>query len=48
MPVQSITPAANGQVQIQFVLNQSFGGAPVSLDVLVDGSSSAPAIITVR
>ena len=26
MPVQSVTPAANGQVQIQFVLNQSFGG----------------------
>ncbi|HEY1496115.1 MAG TPA: matrixin family metalloprotease, partial [Candidatus Solibacter sp.] len=48
MPVQSIAPAANGQVQIQFVLNQSFGGAPVNLEVLVDGSSSAPAIITVR
>ena len=48
MPVQSIAPAANGQVQIQFVLNQSFGGAPVNLEVLVDGSSSAPAMITVR
>jgi uncharacterized protein (TIGR03437 family) len=48
MPVQSVTQAANGQVQIQFVLNQSFGGVPVSLAVVVDGSSSAPMAITVR
>ena len=48
MPVQSVTPAANGQVQIQFVLNQSFGGATVNLAVVVDGSSSSPVPITVR
>ena len=48
MPVQSVTQAANGQVQIQFVLNQSFGGLPVGLAVVVDGSSSSPVPITVR
>jgi len=48
MPVQSVTQAANGQVQIQFVLNQSFGGVPVNLAVVVDGSSSAPVPISVR
>jgi hypothetical protein len=48
MPVQSVTPAANGQTQITFVLTQGFGGAPVNLAVVVDGSSSAPVPITVR
>ncbi len=48
MPVQSVTPASNGQVQIQFVLNQSFGGLPVNLAVMVDGSSSTPLPITIR
>ncbi|MCU1237310.1 MAG: peptidase and matrixin and adamalysin [Candidatus Solibacter sp.] len=48
MPVQSVTAAANGQVQIQFVLNQGFGGAPVNLAVVVDGSGSAPLPVTVR
>jgi uncharacterized protein (TIGR03437 family) len=48
MPVQSVTPAANGQTQITFVLTQGFGGAPVNLAVVVDGSSSAPDPITVR
>ncbi len=48
MPVQSVTQALNNQVQIQFVLNQSFGGAPVNLAVVVDGSSSTPVPITVR
>ena len=47
MPVQS-TPAANGQTQITFVLTQGFGGAPVNLAVVVDGSSSAPVPLTVR
>jgi len=48
MPVQSLTPAANGQTQITFVLTQGFGGAPVNLAVVVDGSSSAPVPLTVR
>jgi hypothetical protein len=48
MPVQSVTQGAGGQVQIQFVLNQSFGGAPVNLAVVVDGSSSSPVSLTVR
>ena len=46
--VQSLTPAANGQTQITFVLTQSFGGVLVNLAVVVDGSSSAPYPITVR
>jgi uncharacterized protein (TIGR03437 family) len=48
MPVQSLTPAANGQTRITFVLTQSFGGAQVNLAVVVDGSSSAPFPIAVR
>jgi hypothetical protein len=47
-PLQSITPAANGQTQIIFVLAQSFGGVLVNLAVVVDGSSSAPFPLTVR
>ena len=47
-PVQSMTPAANGQTQITFVLAQSFGGASANLAVVVDGSSSAPVPITIR
>jgi uncharacterized protein (TIGR03437 family) len=48
MPVLGITPAANGQYQIQFTLTQSFAGAQVPLAVWVDGSSSAPVTITVQ
>ena len=48
MPVQSLTQAANGQTQITFFLTQSFGGVPVNLAVVVDGSSSAPFPLTVR
>ena len=48
MPVQSLTPAANGQTQVTFVLTQSFGGVLVNLAVVVDGSSSAPFPLTVR
>jgi hypothetical protein len=48
MPVQGVTQAAGGQVQIQFVLNQSFGGVPVNLAVVVDGSSSSTVSLTVR
>jgi len=48
MPVQSVTPGANGQTQISFVLSQGFGGTVVSLTVVVDGSASAPFGITVR
>jgi len=48
MPVVGITPAANGQFQIQFVLAQSFFGAQVPVVVWVDGSSGQPANIIVR
>jgi uncharacterized protein (TIGR03437 family) len=43
-----IMPAPNGQSQVQIVLTQSFAGAQVPLMVSVDGSSSAPFVITVR
>ena len=48
MPVLGITPASNGQFQIEIILTQSFAGAQVPLAVSVDGSSSAPFTITVR
>ena len=48
MPVLQITPLPNGQYQIQIILTQSFAGAQVPLMVSVDGSSSAPFVITVR
>jgi uncharacterized protein (TIGR03437 family) len=48
MPVLGITPASNGQFQIEIILTQSFAGAQVPLAVSVDGSSSAPFAITVR
>jgi hypothetical protein len=48
MPVQPLTPAANGQTQITFFLTQSFGGVLVNLAVVVDGSSSAPFPLIVR
>jgi uncharacterized protein (TIGR03437 family) len=48
MPVQFIVSAGNGLYQVQFVLPQSFGGTPVPLAVLVDGSSSSTVSITVR
>jgi uncharacterized protein (TIGR03437 family) len=48
MPILQVTPAQNGQFQIQIILTQSFAGAQVPLAVSVDGSSSAPFAITVR
>jgi uncharacterized protein (TIGR03437 family) len=48
MPVFGITPAANGQFQIQFILTQSFASTQVPVMVWVDGSSSQPANIIVR
>ena len=48
MTVVGITPAANGQFQIQFILSQSFSGAQVPVVVWVDGSSGQPANIIVR
>jgi hypothetical protein len=48
MPVQSVTQAPNGESIVTFVLNQGFGGVPVNLAVIVDGSSSAPFLLTVR
>ncbi len=47
VPVQSLNPMA-GQTQIIFVLTQGFGGVPVNLAVVVDGSSSSPVALTVR
>ena len=43
-----ITPASNGQYQLQFVMPQAFGGIPVPLAVVVDGSASAPFTLIVR
>jgi hypothetical protein len=48
MPIQSVTSAPNNQSVITFVLNQSFGGVPVNLAVVVDGSSSVTSPVTVR
>jgi uncharacterized protein (TIGR03437 family) len=48
MPVQSITPAGNGQTQITFVVTQGFGGVAVNLAVVVDGSSSASVALNVK
>ncbi|HEV2447776.1 MAG TPA: hypothetical protein VGS58_17715, partial [Candidatus Sulfopaludibacter sp.] len=41
-----VTQAGGGQVQ--FVLTQSFGGSPVPVVVLVDGSPSAAFTVAVR
>jgi hypothetical protein len=48
MPLQSLSPAPNGQTQVTFVVTQGFGGAVENLAVWVDGSSSAPFPLTVR
>jgi uncharacterized protein (TIGR03437 family) len=48
MPILQITPAQNGQYQIQFMLTQSFAGAQAPVAVWVDGSSSASLGITTR
>ena len=48
MNVQQVTAAANGALNIQVVLTQSFGANPVPLVVVQDGSSSAPASVTVK
>lgn len=48
MTALQIVAAQGGQFQIQFQLQQSFGGAPVPVAVWVDGSSSAVFTITVR
>jgi uncharacterized protein (TIGR03437 family) len=44
----TISPAGNGQFQLQFVMPQGFGGIPVPLAVVVDGSASLAYMITVR
>ncbi|HTP32957.1 MAG TPA: matrixin family metalloprotease, partial [Candidatus Acidoferrales bacterium] len=44
----SILPAGNGQFQLQFVMPQSFGGVPVPLTVVVDGSASLAYMVTVK
>ena len=44
----TISPAGNGQFQLQFVMPQGFGGIPVPLAVVVDGSASLAYMVTVR
>jgi hypothetical protein len=44
----TITPAGNGQFQMQFVMPQGFGGIAIPLTVAVDGSASLPYMITAR
>jgi hypothetical protein len=44
----TISPAGNGQFQLQFVMPQSFGGIPIPLAVVLDGSASVPYLVTVR
>jgi uncharacterized protein (TIGR03437 family) len=48
MPVLGITPAANNQFVIEFIVAQSFGSTQVPVMVWVDGSSSQAVNITVR
>jgi uncharacterized protein (TIGR03437 family) len=48
MALQQITALSAAVDQIQVVLTQSFGASQVPLQVWVDGSSSAPVMITVR
>jgi len=48
MTVLQIAPASNNQVQIQFVLTQSFGGSQVPVTVSLDGSPSNPYTISAR
>jgi uncharacterized protein (TIGR03437 family) len=47
LPV-AITGGGAGLYQLQFVLPQAFGGIPVPLAVVVDGSASASFMLTVR
>jgi hypothetical protein len=44
----NITPAANGQYQLQFVVPQAFGGIQVPLTVVVDGSASNTFQLTLK
>ncbi|HMD71765.1 MAG TPA: IPT/TIG domain-containing protein [Bryobacteraceae bacterium] len=48
MAVLQIAAAPNYQVQIQFVLGQSFGGSPVPVSVSLDGSPGNPYTIAAR
>jgi uncharacterized protein (TIGR03437 family) len=49
MTILSVAPAPNGQTTITFqVGQQSFGGVPVNLAVVVDGSSSVPVQLPVQ
>ncbi len=48
MDIQQVTALANGVMNIQVVLNQSFGASQVPLAVVADGSPSATTAITVK
>jgi uncharacterized protein (TIGR03437 family) len=43
-----VTPLPNNQYQLQFVMPQAFGGIPVALAVVVDGSASVSVTLNVR
>jgi hypothetical protein len=44
----TISPAGAGLYQLQFVMPQAFGGIPLPLTVVVDGSASASFMLTVK
>jgi uncharacterized protein (TIGR03437 family) len=48
VPPLTITPASNGQYQLQFVVPQAYGGVQVPLAIVVDGSASNTYQLTVR
>jgi len=48
MPVQQIMNVSPGVYTAQITLSQSFGGAAVPVVAFVDGSASAPFLVTVR
>ncbi|HWB87433.1 MAG TPA: IPT/TIG domain-containing protein [Bryobacteraceae bacterium] len=48
MPVQTITAESGGVYQIQFLVTQSWAGAPVPLSVAVNGSTSTAVTVSIR
>ncbi len=48
VPVVALNPLGNNAYQVQIVLQQSFGGTQVPVQVWVDGSSSQPVLLAIR
>jgi len=48
LPAPQVSSLANGVVQLQFPLKQTFSASPVSIQVWVDGSAAAPFLLTIR